>query len=100
MALIYITCKDYKEAEKISLNLLKSRLIACANIFPIKSIYWWNSKLVKSRENVVIAKTNNTNFKKVVAAVTKIHSYKVPCILSLNDSANKEFEAWLSKEIR
>ena len=100
MTLVYITCKDEKEARKISLHLLKKRLIACANIFPIKSMYWWNNKVVNGRENVVIAKTNNKNFKKVAAEIKKMHSYTIPCILRLNATANKEYEQWAGKELR
>ena len=100
MALVYITCKDKKEAEKISLHLLKRRIIACANIFPIKSMYWWKGKITKSNEHVMIAKTSDKNFKKLENEVKKIHSYQIPCILKINATANKEYQAWLNKEIK
>ena len=100
MTLVYITCKDAKEANKISMYLLKKRLIACANIFPIKSLYWWNKKIINDNENVIIAKTNNKNFKKLVIEVKKMHSYQIPCILKINAFANKDYEAWAQKELR
>ena len=100
MALVYITCKDKKEAEKISMHLLKKRLIACANIFPIKSMYWWKNKILNDNENVIIAKTTDKNFKQLEKEVKKIHSYTIPCILRLNATANKEYETWLNKEIK
>ena len=100
MTLAYIVCKDAVEAEKISLHLLKKRLIACANIFPIRSMYWWKGKMMNEAENVIIAKTNEGNFNKVVNEVKKIHSYEIPCILRIDSSANKEFEKWADKEMR
>ena len=100
MTLVYITCKDEKEAENISMHLLKKRLIACANIFPIRSMYWWQGKIINEKENVIIAKTNNKNFKKIMVEVKKIHSYQIPCILKINTTANKEYEDWANKEIR
>ncbi|MBI2541845.1 divalent-cation tolerance protein CutA [Candidatus Woesearchaeota archaeon] len=100
MAMIYITCRDRKEAEKISMHLLKKRLIACASIFPVKSMYWWQNKIVNGYENVVIAKTSNKNFKKAVAEVKKIHSYEIPCILRIDAAANKEYNEWAKKEMR
>lgn len=100
MTLVYITCKDKKEAEKISLYLLKKKLIACANIFPIRSIYRWKGKIVNDYENVIIAKTNNKNFKKVAKEVKKNHSYTIPCILKINTTANKDYERWANKELR
>ena len=100
MTLVYITCKDEKEAEKISMHLLKKRLIACANVFPIKSMYWWKGKIAKSNEHAIIAKTSDKNFKKLELEVKRLHSYEIPCILKINAAANKEYQAWLNKEIK
>ena len=100
MTLVYITCKDEKEAKKISIHLLKKRLIACANIFPIKSMYWWNNKIVNDNESAVIAKTKNKRFERVAAEVKKIHSYTIPCILKIDAISNKEYERLVNKEVR
>ena len=100
MTLAYITCKDKKEAEKISMLLLKKRLIACANIFPVRSMYWWKGKVAKDNENVIIAKTNNKNFKRLESEVKKVHSYNIPCILVIDSKANKDYEQWADKQIR
>ena len=99
MTLAYIICKDGIEAEKISMHLLKKRLIVCANIFPVRSMYRWKKKISNEAENVVIAKTNNKNFGKVVSEVKKIHSYQIPCILKLDSIANKEYDKWAEKEM-
>lgn len=100
MALVYITCKDSKEAGRISMHLLRKRLIACANIFPIKSLYWWKGKIVNDKENVIIAKTKDKNFKRLVYEVKRLHSYTIPCILKIDAIANKDYEAWAKKELR
>ncbi len=100
MTLVYIVCKDAVEAEKLSLRLLKKRLIACANIFPIRSLYRWKGKIMNEAENVIIAKTSEKNFNKVVNEARKIHSYKIPCILKIDSSANKDFEKWADKEMK
>ena len=100
MTLAYIICKDKKEAEKISMHLLKKRLIACANIFPIRSMYWWKYKIVNQDEFAILAKTNKNRFNKVAYEAKKMHSYKIPCILRIEAAANKEYEAWVKKEIR
>ena len=100
MISVYITCKDKKEAIKISKHLLKKRLIACSNIFPIKSMYWWNKKIVNDNEIVILAKTTNKNYEKIKKEVKKLHSYDIPCILKINIKANKEYEKWVKKETR
>jgi len=50
MTLVYITCRDEKEAVKISRHLLNKRLIACSNIHPIRSLYWWKGKIQDGKE--------------------------------------------------
>ncbi len=99
MTLVYITCKDEKEAKKISMNLLKKRLIACANVFPIKSMYWWQNKIVNDNENAIFAKTNSKNFDKIVKEVEKMHSYQVPCIVKLDAKSSKKYENWANSEL-
>ena len=98
MISIYVTCKDEKEAVKISKHLLKKRLIACSNMFPIKSMYWWDKKVVNDDEIILLAKTANKNYEKIKKEVKKLHSYDVPCILKFNVEANKEYGNWVKEE--
>ena len=97
MTLVYITCKDKKEAEKVSLHLLRERLIACANIFPIKSLYWWKGKIENAKEIVILAKTLEKNYEKIKLEVAKLHSYQVPCILKIDAEANKSYDKWVKE---
>jgi periplasmic divalent cation tolerance protein len=100
MILVYITCKDAKEAKKISDCLVGKRLAACTNIFPIDSFYWWNGKIENSDEIVIIAKTIDRNYDSIKKEVKKIHSYKIPCIMKIKADANKDYEEWVIKETR
>ena len=98
MALAYITCRDRREAESISNHLLKKRIIACSNMFPVRSMYWWKGKIAKDSEVAILAKTSDKNFKKLEMEVKKIHSYEIPCILRIKAYANTEYKNWLKKE--
>lgn len=97
--LIYITNPDRKTAKKIALRLLKKRLIACANIFPVESVYWWEGKIENAKEVVLILKTKE-NFNKIKNEVKKIHPYSIPCIIKFDAEANKEYEEWLKRETK
>ena len=99
MISIYITCKDEKEAIKISEHLLKKRLIACSNMFPVRSMYWWKEKIAKDNEIVMLAKTSSKNYEKIKKEVKKLHSYDILCILKFDIEANKEYEEWVEKEV-
>lgn len=78
--LIYITCGSEEEAETISTTLVEKKLIACANYFPIKSVYRWKSGIEKENEHLLLCKTQQKLFKKITDAVLKLHSYDVPAI--------------------
>lgn len=101
MILIYVTCKDIEEAKKISKNLLEKRLIACANMFPINSMYWWEGKINEDKEFALIIKTKKEKFEEVKKEIKKIHSYKVPCIVSFDiKRGNEDFLNWIKKEVK
>lgn len=97
---IYITNPNKKEAVRIAKHLLKKRLIACVNIFPINSLYWWKNKIVDAKEFTLIAKTSRANFEKVKKEVEKIHPYSVPCIVKIPVSSNEKYFKWLKGEIK
>lgn len=94
--LIYVTHPDLQTAKKIANILLKKRLIACANFFPIKSTYWWKRRLEKSSEVVSLLKTKKGNWIKVKREIEKFHPYEVPCIIKIEVEANKPYEDWIN----
>ena len=101
MIISYITCKNKKEAEKISYTLLNRRLAACCNLIQARSLYLWQNKLNKDNEVIILAKTLDKKFNKIKKEVLKIHSYKVPCILKIKiEETNDKFLKWLKSEIR
>jgi|TARA_Y100000294_G_scaffold150484_1_gene147789 periplasmic divalent cation tolerance protein len=97
MIIVYITCKDEQEAVNISKHLLNKRLIACSNIHPIRSMYWWNKKIEDEREFALIAKTKEKNYKNIKEEVKKLHSYDVPCILKIDAEANENYDRWVNE---
>ena len=100
MVFVYITCKNKEEAEKVSLHLLKKRLVACANYFPIHSMFWWKEKINKTAEYALLLKTTKKNFTDIKNEVKKVHSYDVACICLIDAKNSKEFEQWVRKEVK
>ncbi len=100
LLLIYITSKDSAEARKVAAHLMKKRLIACANIFPISSMYRWKGKIESGREAVLIGKTLPKHYLAIKKEVRRIHSYSTPCIMKIDAEANREFSGWLCGEVK
>lgn len=97
---IYITNPSEKEAKRIAKHLLEKKLIACANIFPIKSMYRWKGKINYEKEFAMIAKTISKNFEKIKNEVEKMHPYKIPCIIKISVQANDPYSAWLRNSVK
>jgi len=100
MIVVYIACTSEEEARNISRGLLERRLIACANIFPVKSMYWWKGAVEESNEHIIIAKTVSENFESVKKEVISLHSYEVPLIECWNvDEISDDYLKYLNEEV-
>jgi len=101
IVLLYCTAASVAEAEAIAEAVVGQRLAACANIIPgMRSLYWWQGKLEKGEEAVLILKTRPDLVEAATAAVKAVHSYSVPCVLpvSVGEGGNAEYIAWLLGE--
>jgi len=100
LCFVYITASSLVEADKIGSMLVENRLAACVNIFEkMTSIYRWEGKVHKEPETVIIAKTRTDLINDLVARVKSLHSYKVPCIVSLPvTGGNPDFLSWIENE--
>ena len=99
---VLITTKNTKEANKISKALVAQKLIACANIIKgVTSLFWWQGKVDKANETLLIIKTKRNCFKKIVSLVKRLHSYDVPEIIALPIiDGNKDYLGWIDESVR
>ena len=98
---VYITNPNKETAKKIAKDLLTKRLISCANLYSIDSMYWWEGKIVSEPEVVLIGKTVQENYEPIKKEVKKIHPYEIPCIIQLSVNAvNDSYKRWLLTELK
>ncbi|MEM2925375.1 MAG: divalent-cation tolerance protein CutA [Methanocellales archaeon] len=99
-SIVYITTSNFEEAKKIARILVEERLIACANIFPITSIFQWKG-LQEVNEVAIIAKTKADRAGEIIARVKQIHSYEVPCVISWKiEQGYEPFLKWIEAEVK
>lgn len=91
----YVTFPDETTAKTVSDELLRQRLIACANIFPISSAYWWEGAINQGDEWVAILKTRLSLEHDVESAVTGLHPYETPCLMRFEVRANRAYYDWI-----
>ncbi len=98
MLVLYIPCKNKKEASHISLALLQKKLIACCNIIFSSSMYLWKGNIEKADEFIIIAKTLAAKYDSVEKEVLALHSYACPCIVALKiEKENNQYLKYLEK---
>jgi len=99
-SLIYITCSDKSEAERIGQVLVESKLAACVNILDgMQSMFWWQGRAEKDQETVLLAKTRTALVSRLTDKVRSVHSYDCPCVVALPIiDGNPEFLQWIHEE--
>jgi periplasmic divalent cation tolerance protein len=97
---VYTTYPSIVEAEAAGRTLVERRLCACVNILPgMVSLYWWQGKIDRGDEAVMIIKTRASLAEAVRAAVRQMHSYTTPAILVLPvESVDPDYHAWIVNE--
>ncbi len=96
--MIMITAANEEEASKISRALDKDKLIACANRFPVNSIYRWQGMVYDEQEVMLVCKTKDELLDKVIARVKKMHSYDIPEIIAIPIvGGSQDYLDWLDE---
>lgn len=98
-SMLYTTTGSEEEAGRISKELLEKRLVACANMWPIRSMYWWKDTIEDAQEYAIIFKTRTELLEKAIATIKGMHSYEVPCLICYESvQGDADYLNWISRE--
>jgi len=101
MLIIITTLHKKKDAVAIGTGLLNEKLIACYNLFPIESGYWWKGKILNESETLMVLKTNDYSFKRIEAYIKKHSGYEVPEVIALApEKVNSSYLKWVNEETK
>ena len=100
--IVYTTYPSVVEAEQAGRALVERRLCACVNILPgMISHYWWEGKVDRGEEAVMLIKTRASLADAVGAAVKEMHSYTTPAVLVMPlESVDPAYHAWIVAETK
>jgi len=99
-SIIYITAGSMDEAKSIGRTLVEERLAACANIFPITSIFRWKDKIDEESEFGMLIKTRTGKVKDIERRVKQLHNHEVPCVISFKiDSGSEDYLKWIGESV-
>ncbi|MBI5226050.1 divalent-cation tolerance protein CutA [Candidatus Micrarchaeota archaeon] len=101
VVLAYIVCAHSEEAETIGEELVREKLVACANVVTgVKSIFSWQGKIEKKTEAILFCKTVSEKEKAIEKKVKSLHSYALPGICFYPaEHVSAEYEKWVHNSV-
>ncbi len=94
--LVETTFKKTSEAKKMAKILLANKLIACAQISTVESLYSWKGKIINDKEFLLSVKTKTEFYKEIEKVIAQNHSYELPQISMMPISnGSKPYFSWL-----
>lgn len=99
---VLVMVKDEQEAKLIAHELVKEKLVACANILNgVTSIFQWEGKIDEAKEVLMVLKTKQDLFDAVIQKVKSLHSYKVPEIIALPIiGGDEDYLQWVQDSVQ
>lgn len=97
--MVFITGSTVKGAKKIARALVEEKLAACCNVMKgITSIYAWEGEIEETTECMIIVKTRQERFERLVEEVKKMHSYVLPEIIAVPITKGlKGYLSWIDE---
>ena len=90
------------KGEEIANLIVEEKLGACVNrVENISSVYWWQGKVEKDKEELLIVKTTFGKFKELTERVREVHPYSVPEIIALPIAeGNEDYLNWIEESLK
>ena len=82
--MVLVTCPSRAVARRLAQRVVRRHLAACVNLVPsVESIFWWQGKLDRAREALLLIKTTVKAYPRLEAALRAQHPYDVPEIIAV-----------------
>lgn len=100
MVFLYVTCRDFDEAKKISRTLVERKAAGWVNISPVQAVYREDGEVKEAEGISLVVKTIESKVQEVEDIVRGLHSSKIPCIASFSlHRLNREYKDWLIRHV-
>lgn len=98
MLLIQTTTPTRDEALRLARALVEQRLVACAQLSDIESVYLWDGQLQQEPECRLLLKTADDKWPEVERFIRERHSHDVPAIFAMPvTQASAAYGAWVAE---
>ncbi|AUY50534.1 divalent-cation tolerance protein CutA [Streptomyces sp. CB01881] len=86
-------------ARALAAAVVRERLAACAQVYPVRSVYWWDGEVQEGAEWRVDLKTRADLAARLTAFITEHHTYDTPEVVAVPVVAGSSgYLAWVAAE--
>ncbi len=97
---LYVTFPSEEQARTICSTLVKEGLAACANVFPVWSVYRWKGVVEGHGESAALLKTTAAGVPALEGRIVELHPYETPCIVASGpEGAFDPYRAWVEQSV-
>jgi len=100
-AMVITTTNKKAVVSKLANALIRKRLAACVQTWPITSTFSWKGKVMTGREWILLIKAKDSDYKSIEKEIALMHNYELPEIISIPiRSGSKGYLDWIDKETK
>ncbi|MFJ8041731.1 divalent-cation tolerance protein CutA [Kitasatospora sp. NPDC096147] len=95
------THESEQQARELAGAVVRERLAACAQVYPVRSVYWWEGEVQDAEEWRVDLKTRSGLARELREFVAARHAYDTPELIAVPVvDGSPAYLAWLAAETR
>lgn len=100
--IVFNTCPDADNAQRIAEALVERNLAACVNIVPgLRSVYRWKGKRESAEELLLIIKARAADYAKLETAIRELHPYELPEIVAVSiETGLPAYLQWIEHDVQ
>jgi len=101
MLIVLTTTTNEDDALELADKIANAKLAACVQILPqMTSVYFWESKLQKENEHLLLIKTLPEKYDELEAFIKTNHRYEVPEIVAVSaEKVSESYLGWMKNTI-
>ncbi len=97
--IITTTVGNKMQAAALADAIVRARLAACVQFWPIQSTYWWKGRRETGRELILSCKTTSRRVIALIAFIKAQHSYEVPeIVVTPIETGHPAYLGWIKRE--
>ncbi|MEV7927224.1 divalent-cation tolerance protein CutA [Kitasatospora sp. NPDC088779] len=95
------THDDETKARELASAVIRDRLAACAQVYRVQSVYWWDGRVQDSAEWRIDFKSRANLADRLSARIVELHSYDTPEVVGVPViTGSAAYLDWVAAETR